>query len=166
MGCSTGLSGSPTLVFYFVLACRPSGFSFPYRYPPLLSFVGGWLRFCFSSNLDVYTPYFPMGTFVSNVLASCLVAGVEIVLRQNFGQCQKSISSSPSSAPAKCTDTGYFLTEAVIYGICSSLSTMSTFIAELAILPKQYAHRYAVCTVVCSFFLALAIYAPLERSGN
>ncbi|PHJ22713.1 hypothetical protein CSUI_003439 [Cystoisospora suis] len=134
-------------------------------YPPLLSFIGGWIRFSLSRNLDVYTPYFPMGTFLSNVLASCLVAGVEIILKQNFPQCQKHASHPSSSSPhpsGKCEDTGYFITEAVIYGVCSSLSTMSTFISELSILPKRHGYRYALATVVLSFFLALAIYAPLK----
>ncbi|PFH35642.1 CrcB family protein [Besnoitia besnoiti] len=128
-------------------------------YPPLLSFLGSWLRYIMSLQLDVYTPYFPMGTFLSNVIASVLVAGVEEIVRRDYPECR-----GPSSArqPTKCAMTSYCLIEAVAYGVCSSLSTMSTFIAELSILPKRYAYRYGLLTVICAFFFSLAVYLPLR----
>lgn len=127
-------------------------------YPPLLSFVGAWLRYTLSAQLDVYTPYFPMGTFLSNVLASVLVGCVEILLHREYRECRRSTRLQP----AKCTDTPYFLIEAAAYGICSSLSTMSTFIAELSILPTRYAYRYGLLTVLFAFGCAILVYAPLR----
>ncbi|KEP66739.1 UNVERIFIED_CONTAM: CrcB family protein [Hammondia hammondi] len=127
-------------------------------YPPVLSFVGAWLRYTLSWQLDVYTPYFPMGTFLSNVVASVLVASTEILLHREYPECRgQSASKSP-----RCTDVSYFLVEAVVYGICSSLSTMSTFVAELSILPKRYAYRYGLVTLICAFGFAAAVYAALK----
>ncbi|KFH16736.1 CrcB family protein [Toxoplasma gondii MAS] len=127
-------------------------------YPPVLSFVGAWLRYTLSCQLDLYTPYFPMGTFLSNVVASVLVAYTETILHREYPECR----GQSASKYARCTDASYFLVEAVVYGICSSLSTMSTFVAELSILPKRYAYRYGVVTLICAFGFAAAVYASLK----
>ncbi|KAJ2724719.1 hypothetical protein GGI07_001772 [Coemansia sp. Benny D115] len=93
----------------------------------------------------------PWGTFLANVLGSCILAVVHIL--------QSGVVVRPS--PASC-----YVLVAVADGFCGCLTTISTFAAEINSMPRRPSVLYVVFSVVVAqapFLFVAGIYFKTAR---
>ncbi len=98
--------------------------------------LGGIIRLFFSSKINEFIPYFPLGTLVVNVLGSFLIGFII------FGLADKQLISS---------DLKVFLT----VGICGGFTTFSTFSYETLQLFKNSEFLLAGLNILLSLILTL-----------
>ena len=100
-------------------------------------------------------PWFPLGTFLANFIGSILSAG---------------ISASDYLEPSD-EEWTVSVIDAISLGVAGSLSTVSTFVKEIAeITEKNHTYDkkafiYAVSTLISCCFVGLAVYSPIVRYG-
>jgi CrcB protein len=104
---------------------------------------GVMLRWQLSVHLNGRHPWLPLGTLSANILASCLDAVADgVLLRVN-------------------SFWAIVMLRAFVLGFNGSLSTVSTFVAELYRERNiEYAYAYASLSVLSCLGLGLAIYGP------
>lgn len=110
----------------------------------LLAPPGAMLRY-FLSKLNTLKPIngrFPLGTFLANMIATLLIAGVYVAQRR-----------PSASIPVRC-DALY----AIQQGFCGCLSTVSTFANELVSIKKRrWRWVYLFTSVIFGHLLVLAV---------
>lgn len=94
---------------------------------------------------------FPLGTYCANILGSALIAVFSLLSRA------KNSSSATNLIPSVLS-CHVFL--GIIDGFCGGLTTISTFIAELFILPKLLAYTYCLSCLAISYIIILLIMGP------
>eukprot|EP01059_Diplonema_ambulator_P002864 TRINITY_DN1247_c0_g2_i1.p1 TRINITY_DN1247_c0_g2~~TRINITY_DN1247_c0_g2_i1.p1 ORF type:complete len:371 (+),score=64.16 TRINITY_DN1247_c0_g2_i1:46-1113(+) len=100
-----------------------------------------WLRWAFSHNLNPLCSTFPVGTFTANILASALLATVFVLQLNVVGR------------GTFCTFLSGFGD-----GFCGSLSTVSTFVAEIRSMSSPHrALVYAFTSMLVSQGIFLGI---------
>ena len=106
--------------------------------------VGALLRFYISKWLNGTIPSFFLGTFLCNVVGSCIATGVKVALRNEFSLTITSLLSSLST------------------GLASALTTMSTFAKETNGLKKQSFPSfllYSFASLLLSFAVCCILFA-------
>jgi CrcB protein len=105
--------------------------------------AGALLRYLLSRLLNPQHPWFPIGTFTANVLATAIVAIAFLIER---------ISPARRTAPACATLHG------VTDGFCGALSTISTFVVEIRSLDRKNAWIYLVASWVTGIVLVILLF--------
>lgn len=110
-------------------------------------------------------PWFPIGTFAANMLATALAFACPVALR-SVATHSSVVSSQQAAAAGTCFATGFL----------GSLSTVSTFVAEVRFIVttlchqvKQHAMRWScqtLCAGVCDRCHMLSPRSSLQRVGN
>ncbi|CAN6631480.1 fluoride export protein 2 [Trichomonascus vanleenenianus] len=113
---------------------------------------GVYARFWLARSLNKLYKNFFIGTFFANILATILVA-IFMLLRRGI----KNVDSS-TIMPILSTQSQCHVVWALADGFCGSLSTISTFIAEIVNLRQvRYAYLYAVTSVFVGFSIVVVI---------
>jgi fluoride ion exporter CrcB/FEX len=110
--------------------------------------VGTVMRFYISIPLNTRTSYFPLGTFVVNILGT-MVLGMCFDLqhaRQVVGV------------------IGCQVLTGVMDGFCGCLTTVSTWVAELHALNRRHAYRYGVASIGLGLAMLVAIVGSMRWS--
>jgi len=102
------------------------------------------------SRLTLRLPQFPLGTFVSNLLATALLGSF-------------SLSSSAAIHPSSLSCQALI---GLSDGFCGCLSTVSTFIAEILSLRKKFSYIYGITTVVAGQITLVLIIGVYYWSEN
>jgi fluoride ion exporter CrcB/FEX len=113
---------------------------------------GVYARYWLSRKLNPINKRFPLGTFTANVLATMLIAAVTVV---QYG-------ISPNGSPILRHVSPCQVVSAIAQGFCGNFSTVSSFVAELLVIPRGYSYIYFVTTIfVCfsSIVLILGTYS-------
>ncbi|GAA5881084.1 hypothetical protein JCM16303_004670 [Sporobolomyces ruberrimus] len=109
---------------------------------------GTVLRYTLSTHLNSLSPSFPLGTFLSNTLATLLISLISLFSRH------------PNS-PLSCSAL-----KGLNDGLCGSLSTISTFVVELRKLKRGESYRYFGVTWVTSQGFLVVVLGSWVWSGN
>ncbi|KIR60460.1 hypothetical protein I314_03755 [Cryptococcus bacillisporus CA1873] len=132
-----------TLLLYFL---APHSWRHDVVFPLLMSPPGAILRFALS-NINVRYPFinrFPLGTFISNMVATLLVAGTFAAQRR---------PSVVNAGDVRCNAL-----YAIQQGFCGCLSTVSTFVVEAkAIEGWRWKWVYVGTSVILGQVFVLAI---------
>lgn len=111
----------------------------------MLGAAGAYLRYRFSLLNSLY-PFFPIGTFLANILGTWLLAGFTSISKY-------SIDFSDVNSQA--------LMFALITGFCGCLTTISTLVSEIDKLPSKHSYTYAITTnLVAQLGLVLFLNVP------
>lgn len=94
---------------------------------------------------------FPLGTFIVNVAGSASIAIFSLLARAKNHNSSSNLISSTLSC-------NVFM--GLIDGFCGALTTISTFIAEIFVLPKLTAYFYTISCLVISYVIVLLILGP------
>lgn len=95
---------------------------------------------------------FPLGTYIANIIGSTLIAVFSLLARGKSGY--------GSSAPLIKKVLSCQVLMGLIDGFCGGLTTISTFIAEIFVLPKLDAYTYCLSCLVISYIIVLLILGP------
>lgn len=115
-----------------------------YVFSVVCTCVGALLRFYISKWLNGTIPSFFLGTFLCNVVGSCIATGVKVALRNEFSLTITSLLSSLST------------------GLASALTTMSTFAKETNGLKRQSFPSfllYSFASLLLSFAVCCILFA-------
>ena len=116
----------------------------------LFSFPGVVTRHILGSLLNSRIPSFPIGTFSSNILAT-VISAISFVL-QNVG-------------PIKCHSTPVAMLQGVVDGYTGCLSTVSTFAAEIHVMSRRHAWRYAIVSCLTAQVVLVLVIGSAKWSG-
>ncbi|RMZ88695.1 hypothetical protein DV736_g4081, partial [Chaetothyriales sp. CBS 134916] len=146
LGVVLGFGGWLAAVF---LTLWPPGDTTHWRYratmPLLFSPPGCLLRFYASKYLNVYIPWFPLGTFSVNMVGTA-VLGMAWDLQHAVG-----IGAGVGVA------NGCAVLEGITEGFCGCLTTVSTWVLELDGLNRRHAWIYGLSSVGAGFGLLVVI---------
>ena len=109
-------------------------FIFPVCYALVLAPFGKYLGFYIGSRLNQTFDQFPLGTFVSNMIGTVILAGMTIASYYSSG-------------------SGCFVISAITAGFCGCLTTLSSFIDEIACLEKINALRYCFLSMILGLLI-------------
>ncbi|KAG8161842.1 hypothetical protein KVR01_008829 [Diaporthe batatas] len=118
----------------------------------VLAPLGTLARFYLSLWLNGLRPAFPLGTFAANVLGTA-VLGMAWDLQR--------VPLVPLGGVVGCQ-----VLQGVEDGFCGCLTTVSTWVAELAGLRRRHAWVYGVASVVAGFALMVAVMGGLRWSDG
>lgn len=107
--------------------------------------LGTLVRFYASLWLNGRRPSFPLGTFAANVLGAAVLAAAWDVQRVPLGGV-----------------LGCQILQGVEDGFCGCLTTVSTWVSELAALRRRHAWVYGAASVLVSFGVMVAIMGGLR----
>lgn len=118
---------------------------------------GCLLRFVLALRLNGrITPSFPLGTFAANVAGTAVLAACFDLQRVGLG------SGGGSGGLAACQ-----VLQAVMDGFCGCLTTVSTWVAELAALPRiRAAYVYGVASVAAGLAVATIVMGSVRWGRN
>ncbi|KAF1826927.1 uncharacterized protein K489DRAFT_289261, partial [Dissoconium aciculare CBS 342.82] len=109
--------------------------------------AGCLLRYYSSSTLNSLVVTFPLGTFAVNMFGSAVEGMAYDVQHVGVG-----IMGLPGGGRIGCQ-----ILQGVMDGFCGSLTTVSTFVAEIRALRRRHAYTYALVSVLGSLGLMLVI---------
>lgn len=124
-------------------------------FPLLLGPPGAALRFWLAklNTRAAFLDRFPLGTFIANMVASLLIAGVFAA--------QRLPSSDAATSHTRC-DALY----AIQQGFCGCLSTVSTFAVEARAIHKRgWNWAYVLGSVVAGHVLVMAVVGGVHWGG-
>ncbi|KAK4200429.1 CrcB-like protein-domain-containing protein [Triangularia verruculosa] len=107
--------------------------------------IGCLLRFYISLRLNNSVPSFPLGTFAVNIFGTA-------VLGMSWD-----LAHLPVGGVIGCQ-----VLQGIQDGFCGCLTTVSTWVAELAVLRRRHAYIYAVCSVGTGLVMLVAIMGGLR----
>lgn len=136
----------PIVVSQIVLAIVFSGNSRFWTLDALFGIVGASIRFELSKHFNNRFNWFPMGTFLANIISSTL-ACVLFILRYGLKD------GHPLVTNAEATSMVLYL----LLGFCGSLSTLSTFVYEGNNMPITNACWYYFLSVGICFCVSIVI---------
>lgn len=108
---------------------------------------GTWARYLLAIKLNGRFPRFPVGTFAANMLATAILAGCAAAQRTDIG----------TRTVLQCA-----VLQGLEDGLCGCLSTISTFIAEIAKLKRGDSYRYALVSWVAGQAVMLVILGSVD----
>lgn len=114
-----------------------------YVFGVVCTWIGALLRYYISKWLNGYSASFFLGTFLCNIVGSCVAASMKVALRSEFSFTMTSLLTSFST------------------GLASSLTTMSTFAKETNGLKKQSFGSfliYSFSSLLLSFSISCIIF--------
>ncbi|KAF7352738.1 hypothetical protein MVEN_01240000 [Mycena venus] len=118
----------------------------------LFSFPGTLTRYLLSHHLNPALPAFPLGTYAANSFGTALLGTFHVL---------QSTANRPLSG-ASCT-----ILQALADGYCGCLTTVSTFVAELAVLKTTgHKYRYGLTTWGTGQVILVCIFGALLWGGN
>ena len=107
---------------------------------------GTYMRWCLSS-LDKtnfkYTGSFPIGTFLTNVIGSFILAVILVIISYNTTDTK---------------DIQYALLNGIAIGFCGSLTTVSTFVSQISSLSFRMSVCYVLVSIAVSQLIINAIF--------
>ncbi|PKS13253.1 hypothetical protein jhhlp_000024 [Lomentospora prolificans] len=109
--------------------------------------LGCMARFYLSLFFNKRIPSFPLGTFLANLLGTAIL-----------GICWDLSHSSIGGV------VGCQVLQGIEDGFCGCLTTVSTWVLELATLRRAHAYRYGAASVVVSVLIMIAIMGSLRWS--
>ncbi|KAI7787593.1 hypothetical protein LA080_014962 [Diaporthe eres] len=115
----------------------------------VLAPVGTLARFYVSLWLNGLRPAFPMGTFVANMFGTAVLGMSWDLQRVPFGRV-----------------VGCQVLQGVEDGFCGCLTTVSTWVAELAGLRRRHAWVYGAASAVAGFAIMVAVMGGLRWSDG
>ncbi|CDR37679.1 CYFA0S01e14796g1_1 [Cyberlindnera fabianii] len=113
----------------------------------IVSPIACWTRFYVSKWLNPKVSGFPMGTFTVNVAASVILAILNLLNRGKTSHDGRLVNSILSCHMIQGLEDGF----------CGTLSTVSTFVAELYTLKSPRSYRYGFVSLAVSYILMLLI---------
>ncbi|KAJ7665557.1 CrcB-like protein-domain-containing protein [Mycena rosella] len=118
----------------------------------LFSFPGTLTRYLLSTQLNSALPTFPLGTYAANMLGTALLGTFHVL---------QSTANRPLS-PASCTTL-----QGLSDGYCGCLTTVSTFVAEIATFKTVgHKYRYALTTFISGQLVLVCIFGALLWTGD
>ncbi|KAG8803341.1 hypothetical protein FRC16_006086 [Serendipita sp. 398] len=117
----------------------------------LFSWPGSLTRHLFGSFLNARVPHFPLGTFLSNMLGTC-VTSVAYVL-QNLDAIH-------------CNITAMALLQGLSDGYAGCLSTVSTYAVEVNLMSRRHGWRYVLASWITAQLILVLIVGSPKWSGH
>lgn len=146
------------LAFCTYAATIPAYFFLPHQYRHqataalLFSFPGTLTRYLLSTHLNAALPSFPLGTYAANSFGTAMLGTFHVL---------QSTANRPLS-PASCTTL-----QGLGDGYCGCLTTISTFVAEIAVLKTAgHKYRYALTTWITGQGILVCIFGALLWGGD
>ena len=116
----------------------------------IFSFPGTLMRYVLSTQLNTRLQLFPLGTLISNEVATAILAACHIIQR----------ASSPPP-PVACS-----ILQGFIDGFCGCLSTVSTFVVELQTLRGKKPWIYFFISFLLGQIILLVMLGPAWWTGR
>lgn len=120
--------------------------------------AGCLLRFFASLRLNGRVAAFPLGTFVVNILGTAVLAAAWDLSHLSVG----ALEGGGGGAVVACQ----VLRGGIQDGFCGCLTTVSTWVAELAALRRRHAYVYGGASVMGGFVVVMAVMGGWRWSGG
>lgn len=109
--------------------------------------LGTLMRFYLSRYLNARIPQFPLGTFASNIIGTCIEG-----MCYDLQHAHRIVGGSLSTAAVPCA-----VLEGMMQGFCGCSTTVSTWVVELNSLRRRHAWLYGSVSVAVALCLQIAI---------